>query len=383
MGFGEGNSKLKIAVIHDWFISIGGAEKVLMQILALYPNADVFCLLDHFNEDQRAKILTGRSTTKTYLQRFPFSRKKYRLMIPFFYKAIETLDLEKYDILISSSHAVAKGVRKRSGQVHFCYCHTPVRYAWDMKKTYLHQIPKIARRLVLFQLSKLKKWDLKTAKEVDFFIANSKFVAERIERNYHRESIIINPPVDFDYYHLPEPTEKSPETEPYFLVVSRLVHYKKVDLIIESFKNLPDKKLIVIGTGPQKELLRKLAGPNVKFLNYQPSEVVRKYMQHAEAMILAAIEDFGITSLETQACGTPVIAFNYGGYCETVAPNETGILFDEQTADSVKKGIETYLEKKSNFNRSAIRQHVEYFRNDRFKQEIDDFITRKLGTDGH
>lgn len=378
MGISIANSDMKIAIIHDWFISVGGAEKVLKQLLDVYPNADVFCLLDHFNDDQRAQILSGKQTRSSYLQRMPFSRKHYRVMVPFFYKAIEKLNLSDYDVIISSSHAIAKGVVTTEGQTHFCYCHTPVRYVWNMKKTYLGQIPKTVRGMAMLQLNRMKRWDLKTSEKVDYFIANSRFVADRIAKNYRQESVVINPPVDAEFYQLPAKSSKVPSEHPYYLVVSRLVHYKKVDLIVETFNQLPNQRLVIVGTGPQKEMLKEMANDNIVFLDFQTSENVRRYMQYAEAMILAAIEDFGITSLEAQACGTPVIAYNYGGYKETVKHMETGVLFEEQTVESIKDGIERFNNHKSSFDQQKIRENAQSFGNDRFRSEIKTFIEGKL-----
>ena len=305
--------KYKVAIVHDWFITIGGSEKVLRQLLLEYPEADVFCLFNFFNKQQSEEILLGRKTKSTFIERVPFSEKYYRYLVPVFFKAIEKLDLSGYDVIISSSHAVAKGVVTREGQTHFCYCHTPMRYVWNMKKTYLQQIPERARKLAIFQFNRIKKWDYNSSEKVDYFVANSKFVSERIKNNYHRESVVIHPPVDTEFFDLPKIDSKSPEKEPYFLVVSRLVHYKRTGLIVSAFKKMKDKKLVVIGAGPELGPLKSQSTDNVTFLNFQSSERIREYMQHAEAAIFCAIEDFGITCLEVQACGTPVIAYNFGG----------------------------------------------------------------------
>ncbi len=371
---------MKVAVVHDWLITIGGAEKVLKEILTVYPDADVYCLLDYFDDHNRARILNGKTTRVSYLQNIPFARKRYRMLIPFLYKSVQRFDLSKYDLVISSSHAVAKGVKTRKDQPHFSYCHTPVRYVWNMKKTYLKQIPKQARRLAGRQLNKMQKWDLATAKQVDYFIANSKFVANRIEKNYSRESRVINPPVDVDFYKLPNAQDDAPTEKPYFLVVSRLVHYKRVELIIEAFNSMPSHKLVVVGEGPQDEMLRELAGSNIEFTGFLRSKEMRHFMQHAEAMVLAAIEDFGITSLEAQACGTPVIAFDFGGYRETVDHLKSGILYPAQTMDSIVWGVNEFLQNREKFIPENIRQNAVRFGPERFREEFSNFIREKLDT---
>ncbi len=370
--------KYKIAIVHDWFITVGGSEKVLKQLLVEYKDADIFCLFNFFDEDQRNEILLGRKTSSTYIERLPFSDRFYRYMVPIFYKAIEKLDLSDYDIIISSSHAVAKGVRKREGQIHFCYCHTPIRYAWNMKKTYLEQIPERFRKLAAVQFNRIREWDYHTSEGVDYFIANSKFVSGRIKINYNKESVVIHPPVDTAFFSLPTKSDSSPEKEPYYLVVSRMVHYKRTELIIEAFGKMPGKKLIVIGAGPQLSVLKEKASSNIKFLNFQSSEKIRQYMQFAEAAIFTAIEDFGITCLEVQACGTPVIAYDFGGYKETVKNGETGVLFKQQSALSIIDGVNEFLSLKETFIPSVIRENSLGFGENRFRTQIRELVNARM-----
>ena len=370
--------ELRVAIIHDWFITIGGAEKVLSQLLQLYPDADVFCVADFFNSNQRDKILLGKNTKKTYIQQLPFSRKLYRFMVPFLYKSIERFDLNEYDLILSSSHSIAKGVRKSKDQIHICYCHTPMRYVWNMKKTYIEQIPFPFKSIAMRQLQKMKDWDFSTAQSIDYFITNSHFVASRIKKNYNRESQVIHPPVDKNYFTLPTESPDASMPKDYFLVVSRLVHYKKIKLIIETFNNFPNQQLIIIGEGPQEKSLKKIAAKNTTFVGYQSNEVVKQYFQNAKAVVLAAVEDFGITSLEAQACGTPIIALNYGGYTETVVDHETGLLFKEQTVDSLSETLNSFLTNAIAFDEQTIRKHAEKFSNERFKKELKDFVDLKL-----
>ena len=369
---------MKIAIVHDWLISIGGAEKVLKEILNVYPEADLYCLLDYFKEPERKLILNGKKAKTSYLQQIPGAKKYYRYMVPFLFRAIEKFDLKDYNLVISSSHAVAKGVVTGKDQVHICYCHTPIRYVWNMKKTYLQQIPGKARKIAGNQLNRLQKWDLVTASNVDHYIANSRFVADRILKNYGKQSKVIHPPVDIDFYHLPEAGDVPPRPKPYYLIVSRLVHYKRVDLIVEAFNRMPDKNLVVVGEGPQLQDLEKKALENISFTGFLKSEEVRQYMQHADAMVLTAIEDFGITSLESQACGTPVVAFNFGGYKESVVHEETGVLFNSQTVQSIINGVEAFTIKKDQFDPIQIRSHALLFSTERFREYTSEFIRSKI-----
>ena len=369
--------KQKIAIVHDWLITIGGAEKVLRQLLIAYPEADIFCLFNFFNEQQREEILLGKKTKSTFLERVPFSKRHYRNMVPIFYKAVERLDVSDYDIVISSSHAVAKGVKTRKDQLHFCYCHTPMRYVWNMKKTYLSQIPERYRKLASGQFRRMKEWDLSTSENVDQFIANSKFVQERIRINYGKESVVVHPPVDTEFFDL-DAESRLPEENTYFLIVSRLVFYKRIDLAIEAFNAMPDKQLVIIGSGPEREKLEAISKTNIKFLNFQSSDRIRQYMQHAEAAIFSAIEDFGITCLEVQACGTPVIAYDFGGYRETVIHGETGLLFKQQSKDSIIDAVGQLEDLQAKLNPHSIRENSLDFGHERFRSQINELIERRV-----
>jgi len=367
---------MKIAIVHDWLVNVAGAEKVLKQLLICYPNADVFCLFDYLNTNDKQTVLNGRKTTTTYLQNIPFIKTKYRFLIPFLFKAIEKLDLKDYDLIISSSHAVAKGVKKHKHQQHFCYCHTPVRYAWNLKSTYLKRIPPLFKSIASNQLEKMRVWDLENSQQIDFFIANSNYIKGRIKSNYQREADVIHPPVDADYYQ-PKSVERDNNIAP-FLVISRLVHYKMINLIIEAFNQLPHLKLQVIGEGPQLNNLKAIANKNITFLGFLPNSQLINYYQNSEALIQIAVEDFGITSLEAQACGLPVIALNKGGYTETTIHHKTGVLFEEQTANSLIKGIEEYLKIKSTLKTTDLRANAILFGEERFRSELMAFINNKI-----
>ena len=369
--------KHRVAIVHDWLITIGGAEKVLRQLLIAYPEADLFCLFNFFNREQQKEILLDRPTHGTYLQSVPFSKSQYRKLVPLFYKAIESLDVSEYDIVISSSHAVAKGVKIREGQLHFCYCHTPMRYVWNMKKTYLSQIPERFRKLASRQFKRIKDWDYQTSDSVHQFIANSEFVKERIKVNYQKDSLVINPPVDTEFFKLAE-TMDSPEDQPYYIVVSRLVFYKRIDVTIEAFNLMPNKNLIVIGSGPERENLEKMANPNIRFLDFQSSENIRRYMQHAEAAIFSAIEDFGITCLEVQACGTPVVAYDFGGYRETVNHGSTGVLYKHSDPESIIEAVSDLSLMKAKMDRKAIRRSSLKYGEQRFRDEITSLVSSRV-----
>ena len=370
----------KIAIVHDWMITVGGAEKVLKQFMILYPTATVFCMINKLTpQEEQSLLLHDKAKNLSLLNRFPLIKKNYRFYIPIFYKQIEQFDFSEYDVILSSSHSIAKNIKTSPNQLHICYCHTPIRYVWNMKKTYLQQLPLIVRGLAMRQISKIKKWDYEGAQKVSHFIANSHFIADRITQNYGRTSTVIHPPVNADFYQLPENLIRTKKS---FLVVSRLVHYKKIDLIIEAFNAMPDLELVVIGTGPQENDLHERAGDNIQFLGFQPAAVVREYMQESTAVLMAAIEDFGITSLETQACGTPVIAFNYGGYKESVVNKVTGLLFQDQTSSSIIQAVRSFKENEHSFDRKAIRAHAEKFSNERFQQELKQFVNEKTAQIG-
>jgi glycosyltransferase involved in cell wall biosynthesis len=340
----------RVAIVHDWLVVYGGAERVLRELLAMFPDADLFAVCDFLSDEDRAKLFGKRAKT-TFIQRLPRARTKYRAYLPLMPIAIEQLDMSGYDLIISSSHAVAKGVLTGPDQTHICYCHTPIRYAWDMQHEYLRQsgltkgIKGAVARLVLHYI---RQWDVRTAHGVDKFLANSAYVARRIKKIYGRDAQIIHPPVDIDAFPVRH------DKEDFYLTASRLVPYKRVDLIVEAFAQLPDRRLIVIGDGPEMPKLRRLAGPNVTLLGYQSDAILLDHLQRARAFIFAAEEDFGILPIEAQACGTPVIAYGKGGALETVvglgnrnvtAP--TGIFFSDQDFSSV---IDTVLQ----FEHSAI-----------------------------
>jgi glycosyltransferase involved in cell wall biosynthesis len=362
---------MRVALVHDWFTVYAGAERVVEQILRVLPQADVYALVDFLKEEERG-FLQGKRAQVSFIQRLPKAQQRYRTYLPLMPLAIEQFDLRGYDLVISSSHAVAKGVITGPDQLHICYCHSPIRYAWDLQHQYLKESGLergmkswIARALLHY----LRLWDSRTANGVDVFIANSRYIARRILKVYRREAEVIYPPVDVEAFTLRQ------DKEDFYLTASRMVPYKRIDLIVEAFSQMPDKRLVVIGDGPEMPKVRAKAGPNVTLLGYQPFEVLRDYMQRAKAFVFAAEEDFGIAPVEAQACGTPVIAFGKGGAAETVVAGETGIFFQDQNVPSLIKAIEEF--EKLRFDPLRVRKNAERFSSERFRREFEALIERE------
>jgi glycosyltransferase involved in cell wall biosynthesis len=363
----------RVAIVHDWLVVLGGGEGVLREIIALFPDCDLFAVVDFLSDGDRAQLFGKRATT-SFIQKLPFAKTKYRGYLPLMPLAIEQLDLSAYDLIISSSHAVAKGVITGPDQIHICYCHSPIRYAWDLQHQYLRQagltrgLRSLSARLILHYI---RIWDLRTANGVDQFIANSAYIARRIHRAYRREAIVVHPPVDVGRF-----TARL-DKEDFYFTASRLVPYKRVDLIVEAFAQMPQRRLIVIGDGPEMARIRKLAGPNVTLLGFQPTAVLRDHLQRARAFVFAAEEDFGILPVEAQACGTPVVAFGKGGALETVigmddaeGRAQTGLFFGEQTVPAVIDAVERF--EASTINPADCRTWAENFSIEAFRAAWDD-----------
>ncbi|EKD70268.1 MAG: hypothetical protein ACD_46C00581G0003 [uncultured bacterium] len=365
---------MKTAIICDWLVTIGGAEKVLWHLINCFPEADLFALIDFLPPHQR-EIIQNKSVQTTFIQKLPFAKTKYRRYLPLMPLAIEQLNLSKYDLIISSSHAVAKGVITGPDQVHISYVHSPMRYAWDLQHQYLKETgldKKLSGWLARYFLHKLRIWDLRSANNVDFFAANSQFIARRIQKIYRREATVIHPPIE-----LP-PFSSSNTKDDFFLTASRFVPYKKIDLIVESFQHLPDKKLIVIGDGPDAKKISKKAGKNVQLLGYQSDQVLVDYLQRAKAFIFAAEEDFGLLPVEAQACGTPVIAYGKGGVLETVQGLETnmptGLFFQEQNIRSIVDAINLFEKKSHLFTTHNCLHNAARFAPENFYSQFKNFV---------
>lgn len=368
---------MKYALVHEWLTpkATGGSELVVKAILECFKSVDLYSLID-FESTNPQSYLFGREIGTTFLQHFPLSKngvQKYLPLLPF---AIEQLDLRSYDIILSSAHTVAKGILTSPSQMHVCYCHTPMRFAWELTFDYLRSskmgrgLPGIFTRYLLHQL---RQWDVITANRVDYFIANSQNTARRIWRCYRRNAAVIYPPVDIERF--PFLAAK----QDFYVTVSRLVSYKQVALIVQAFNQL-QRPLVVIGEGAELNTLRKLAQPNVQILGAQPNEVVEQYLSQAKAFVYAAYEDFGIAVVEAQACGTPVIAYGAGGALETVVDihqhpkNGTGLFFEAQTVKALVEAVEKFEQCAKKFHPEIIYTHASQFAPTIFQKRYLDFV---------
>jgi UDP-N-acetylmuramyl pentapeptide phosphotransferase/UDP-N-acetylglucosamine-1-phosphate transferase/glycosyltransferase involved in cell wall biosynthesis len=357
---------IKIAIVHDFLYTYAGAERVLEQMLHVFPEAALFSLFDFLPPEKRG-FLQGRPVTSSFIQRMPMAKSKHRHYLALMPLAIEQLDVSKYDMVISSSYVAAKGILTRPDQLHICYCHTPVRFAWDLQHQYLLEtglqsgLKSILARTVLHYI---RNWDIRSANGVDVFLTNSDFVARRIEKFYRRRSTTLYPPVDVDSFKL------QIEKGDYYVTASRMVPYKRIDLVAEAFTSMPDKRLIIVGEGPDFEKIKAKAGPNVKMVGHQSFERLVEYMRHAKAFVFAAEEDFGIVPVEAQACGTPVIAYGRGGVTESVQVGKTGVFFNEQTTESICDAVMRFERDQAEFDPVAIRAHAEKFNATRFREEF-------------
>jgi len=358
---------MRVALIHDWLVTFAGAERVLAELIKMFPEADLFSVIDFLPDGDRAR-LGGKHATTTFIQSLPGARTRYRSYLPLMPVAIEQLDLSAYDLVISSSHAVAKGVLTGPDQVHISYVHSPIRYAWDMQHQYLresnltHGLKSWAARWLLHRM---RLWDARTANGVDEFIGNSEFIRRRIAKAYGRDARVVFPPVDVKRF------EARAAKEDFYLTASRLVPYKRVDLVVNAFSVIPEKRLVVVGDGPDAAKIRRAAGPNVEFLGYQPDSMLRDLMGRAKGFVFAAEEDFGIIPVEAQASGTPVIAYGKGGALETVVDageSPTGVFFHQQTVEALCEAIRKFEERR--FSAAACRLNAERFSPERFREDM-------------
>ncbi|SEA82902.1 glycosyltransferase family 4 protein [Paraburkholderia sartisoli] len=371
---------MKVAIVHDWLVSPGGAEKVLEHIIHCFPDAELYSLVD-FLED-RAPV-HGKKVTTSFIQRLPFARRHYRMYLPLMPLAIEQLDLSSFDLVISSSYAVAKGVLVGPDQTHVSYVHSPMRYAWDLQHQYLREA-KLTRGprswATRALLHYLRGWDTHSTNGVDRLIANSEFVARRIQKAYRRDATVIAPPVDVNRFDV------CAQKDDFYLAASRMVQYKRMSLIVEAFTATPGRRLVVVGDGPEMASIRARAGPNVQILGYQPFEVLRDLLQRARAFVFAAEEDFGIVSVEAQACGTPVIAYGKGGALETVIPLgepcPTGVYFERQTVASLLEALERFERQHTLITATACRANAERFSAATFRHKFMLEVTRTIAAAG-
>lgn len=365
---------LKVALVHDWLVTMGGAERVLAVMAEMFPEAPIYTLV--LDRKNLPPILAQREIHTSIIQRLPLATKKYQTYLPFMPMAVEQFDLTDYDLVLSSSHACAKGVITRPDTLHICYCHTPMRYSWEFYHEYLarERVGGLKKALIVPLLNYLRIWDVVSANRVDYFISNSRAVADRIRKHYRREAVVIHPPVDVSFF-LPQPGEGSPDEGEFYLVVSRLVGYKRIDLAIEAFNRL-GIPLAVIGDGPRRHDLERVAKSNITFLGRQSDKVVREYFLRCRAFIFPGEEDFGITPVEAQAAGRPVVAYGQGGVLDTVVDGQTGVLFWEQTVEALIEAVKRIEHVR--FDREFIKAHSRQFEKKVFEDKMFKFIEDKL-----
>lgn len=370
---------LKVAIVHYWFVCNGGGERVVEALAEMFPHADLFCLVA--DTSTMTPRLRGHKLTTSFLQHIPGSRRWYRHLLPLHPLALEHLDLSGYDLIISSESGPAKGIFAGKNACHICYCHSPMRYLWDLYPAYLHSLGPVAGTVFSLVAPYLRKWDQTSASRVDYFIANSHNVASRIYQHFGRDSDVIHPPVNVTSGYI------SGEVGDYYLVVGRLIDYKRVDLAIEACNQLK-RPLRIIGAGDQLKKLRKLAGPRVQFLGRLDDSAVREQYAHCRALLFPGEEDFGIVPVEAQSFGRPVIAYERGGVLETVqgirtdnafaANASTGVFFQEQNTNSLIGAIDLFESVESQFSPEYIRRSVEHFELSRFISEMYQFIGEKM-----
>jgi len=369
----------RIAVVHDWLIDFAGAERALAEILRCFPRADLFALLDHMPESERA-ALGGRRAGTTFMQHLPGVASRLGYYLPLMPLAIEQLDVTDYDLVISSSHAVAKGVIVSPDALHVSYVYSPMRYAWDQQFNYLRgegAASGLKGALLRWVLHRLRIWDHRSAAGVDRFVADSGFAARRVLKAYRRQSEVIYPPVDTDLFR------PGGDRDQHYVTVSRLMPYKRVDILVDAFARMPERRLRVIGSGPEYRRLKAAAPSNVEFLGQLPVEAVLAQLQRARAFLFAAVEDFGIAPVEAMSCGTPVIALRRGGAAETVAGLEsaepTGVFFEEQSPDAVVQAVEKFEKYSATISADACRKRALRFSAQRFRGEFTAFVERAYG----
>lgn len=363
------NNKLKVAIVHDWLVSYAGADRVVDCMHHVFPNAPIYTLV--YDKKKMPSWFRNYDIRTTWVQKIPFATKLYKKLLPLMPGAFEALDLSEYDLVLSSSSSCSKGVITRPDAVHICYCHTPIRYVWDFYYTYRDNANPLVRAVMPSQMHKLRQWDKCAADRVDYFIANSCYIAQRIKKYYRRDSDVIYPCVHIN---------QSPfvEKEDFYLVVGRFTWYKRMDLAVAACTRL-GRRLVVIGTGDEEKRLRSMAGPTVEFKGGGLSdEEVRSYYLRAKAFLFPGEEDFGITPVEAQSAGTPVLAYGRGGACETVEDGRTGLLFHAQTVDSLAECIEKFEAEGVACTKEEIRAHSLRFSEERFEAQLREYCARRV-----
>ncbi len=359
---------MKVAIVHDWLVVNAGAERVLRAILDIYPEADIFSLVDFLDKKERDDVLLGKHATVSFIQYLPFAKKHFRKYLLLFPKAIETFDLGSYDLVISSSWAVAKGVRTDTKQLHISYYQARnMKYIWEEENLYFTGIKRLLKYI---GINYLKRFDIQSSKNADFIITNSNFVKNWVKEKYHRASTVIYPPVDTDRFVLHE------DKDDYYMTAARFVPYKKIKLIVEAFNEMPGKKLVLIGDGEEYDEIKSIAKSNIHMTGFKNSDELVPYMQHAKAFVYAAIEDFGIVPIEAMACGTPVIALGIAGTAETVIDGLYGVHFMKQTKEAIIEAVGRF--EQLTFDPHLISRNAQTYSTQRFKNDIKAFVDSKL-----
>ncbi|PSH70950.1 glycosyl transferase [Phyllobacterium brassicacearum] len=360
---------MKVAIVHYWLLSMRGGEKVLEALSELYPDADIFTLV--YNPDAISGRLKNHKITTSFLQKIPGSKKYYQMLLPIMPLALESMNLTEYDLVISSESGPAKGIIPKPDAVHVCYCHSPMRYIWDHYFFYHSSAGFVKKLFMPFIASWLRQWDVSTSARVDCFVANSRHIANRVQKYYRRDAVVIHPPVSVDDFAI------SDTTEDFYLCAGQLVGYKRVDLAVDAFTAM-NKNLVVIGTGEEMEKLKSRAGPTIRFLDHQPFASLKSHMARCKALIFPGEEDFGIVPVEVMASGRPVIAFGRGGAVDTVIDGLSGVLFFEQTVDSLTESVKRFEAMADSFSPAAIRAHSLRFSKDNFKKKIAALVRKEF-----
>lgn len=354
---------MKVAIVHDWLTIYGGSESIIRILHDIFPDAPIYTSV--YDKKNMPEDFAKMDIRPSLLQKYPFAKKMYTKYLPFMPRAFEQFDLSEYDLVISSNTSCSKGVITGANTLHICYCNTPMRYGWDFYHEYIRDKGKAAKLLISCMMKKIRIWDRLSADRVDLFIANSCNVARRIKKHYRRDSHVIYPPVRTEMFC------KGEKQGDYYLAVSRLVPYKRIDLLVDTFNEL-GLPLVIIGDGSEAKCLKKKAKGNIKFLGRLEDDMVLKYMQECKAFLFPGEEDFGITPIEAQACGRPVIAYGKGGAMETVVSEKTGVFFSEQTVESLKEAVLSF--EGMQFDADEIVEHAAKFSETRFRKELEEYI---------